>query len=359
NVGDVENLSEILLYHVVSGRVTSANLSSGDVPTLNGAPIAVNVGSSITLNDDATVVNPFDVMASNGVIHTINAVLMPPVEEEMSSIVEIVVGNENFSILEAALIKANLVDALSAEGPFTVFAPTNAAFAEAGITSLDDFTAEELMPILLYHVYNGAVMAEDLSNGQVVPTLNENADFYLSINSNGVYNNGKTMVTDTDIEASNGVIHIIDQTLVPPTQDVLEVAVAQGCNKLDEALTEANLVSTLQGVGPLTVFAPTDAAFGALYTRLGVEGPAEIADATLTAVLTYHVVEGWVFSTDIIDGAMPETLQGGTVTINVDGGVTITDVDSGSEDATVTATDILGTNGVIHVIDEILIPVEL
>jgi transforming growth factor-beta-induced protein len=206
-------------------------------------------------------------------------------------------------------------------------------------------------------VVNGSVASSELQNGQAVTTLNE-SDFYLSIND-GVFINGKTMVNTPDVEASNGVIHVIDQTLVPPTQDIVEIAIDAGFTKLAEALTEAGLVETLQGEGPFTVFAPTDAAFDALYQRLGVGSPAEIDDATLEAVLTYHVLGARVFSSDLTDGATPETLQSGTVTINIGDNVTLADMDSESADAVVASADILGTNGVIHVIDQILLPVEL
>jgi transforming growth factor-beta-induced protein len=280
-----------------------------------------------------------------------------PVKEKEQSIVDIVVNDNNFSILEAALVKAGLVETLSGAGPFTVFAPTNAAFEAAGITSLDDYTAEQLTPILLYHVVGGRVPSSSLTNGQAVSTVAEE-DFFLSLGDKVVIN-GTSTVTKADVAASNGIIHVIDRTLVPPTDDIVEIAVGAGFTKLAEALTEAGLVETLQGDGPFTVFAPTDAAFDALYARLGVTGPAEIDEATLEAVLTYHVLGARVFSSDLSDGAMPETLQTGTVTVNLGENVTVTDVDSGSPDAVVTATDILGSNGVIHVIDQILIPVEL
>ena len=255
-----------------------------------------------------------------------------PVREN-ESIVDIVVRDQNFSTLEAALTKAGLVEALSATGPFTVFAPTNAAFQAAGITNLDDYTAEELQDVLLYHVVNGKANSSSLQDGQEVTTA--------------------------DVEASNGVIHVIDRALVPPSQDLVEIAVAAGFTKLAEAVTEAGLVGALQGEGPFTVFAPTNEAFDALYQRLGVSGPAAIDDDILVAVLTYHVLGGRVFSSDLSDGATPATLQSGTVEINLGSEVTITDKDPGSADAKVTSADILGTNGVIHVIDQILLPVAL
>ena len=279
-----------------------------------------------------------------------------PVKEN-ESIVDIVVRDQNFSTLEAALTKAGLVDALSADGPFTVFAPTNAAFQAAGITNLDDYTPEELREVLLYHVVNGKANSSSLQDGQEVATLND-SDIYVSLND-GVFINGNTEVTTADVEATNGVIHVIDRALVSPSQDIVEIAVAAGFTRLAEAVTEAGLVEALQGDGPFTVFAPTNAAFDALYQRLGVNGPAEIDDDTLVAVLTYHVLGARVFSSDLSDGATPTTMQTGTVEINLGNDVTITDKDPVSADAKVTSTDILATNGVIHVIDQILLPVAL
>ena len=291
-----------------------------------------------------------------GVLVSCNDDDIDPVMEG-ESIVDIVVRDQSFSTLEAALTKAGLVEVLSADGPFTVFAPTNAAFQAAGITDLDDFTPEQLREVLLYHVVSGSIASSNLQNGQEVTALGE-SDFYVSIND-GVFINGKSQVSTADVRATNGIIHVIDEALIPPSQDIVEIAVEAGFTKLAEALTEAGVVEALQGNGPFTVFAPTNAAFDALYQRLGVSGPAQIDDATLEAVLTYHVLEARVFSSDLTNGATPETLQSGTVTINLGSNVTVTDVDSGSPDATVITADILGTNGVVHVIDQILLPVEL
>lgn len=291
-----------------------------------------------------------------GVLVSCNDDDIDPVMEG-ESIVDIVVRDQSFSTLEAALTKAGLVEVLSADGPFTVFAPTNAAFQAAGITDLDDFTPEQLREVLLYHVVSGSIASSNLQNGQEVTALGE-SDFYVSIND-GVFINGKSQVSTADVRATNGIIHVIDEALIPPSQDIVEIAVEAGFTKLAEALTEAGLVEALQGNGPFTVFAPTNAAFDALYQRLGVSGPAQIDDATLEAVLMYHVLGARVFSSDLTNGATPETLQSGTVTINLGSNVTVTDVDSGSPDATVITADILGTNGVVHVIDQILLPVEL
>ena len=291
-----------------------------------------------------------------GVLVSCNDDDIDPVMEG-ESIVDIVVRDQSFSTLEAALTKAGLVEVLSADGPFTVFAPTNAAFQAAGITDLDDFTPEQLREVLLYHVVSGSIASSNLQNGQEVTALGE-SDFYVSIND-GVFINGKSQVSTADVRATNGIIHVIDEALITPSQDIIEIAIEAGFTKLAEALTEAGLVEALQGNGPFTVFAPTNAAFDALYQRLGVSGPAQIDDATLEAVLTYHVLEARVFSSDLTNGATPETLQSGTVTINLGSNVTVTDVDSGSPDATAITTDILGTNGVVHVIDQILLPVEL
>src|SRR5690606_36119613 len=177
----------------------------------------------------------------------------------------------------------------------------NAAFQAAGITDLDDYSAEQLREVLLYHVVNGSAASSNLQTGQVLTTLGE-SDFYVSINED-VFINGRTKVSTADVEASNGIIHVIDHTLIPPSQEIVELAVEAGFTKVAEALTEAGLVETLQGQGPFTVFAPTNAAFDVLYQRLGVSGPAEINDATLEAVLTDHVLGTRVFSSDLTDGA--------------------------------------------------------
>lgn len=349
-----EDLAPILQYHVVSGNVLSSDLASENVTTIGGQDIAVEVGSSVTINGDANVVAT-DVQGNNGVVHVIDKVLLP--ENAPKNIVETAMSDEQFSTLVDALSKADLVSTLEGDGPFTVFAPTNAAFQdllnELGASSLDDVSVDELTSILLYHVKDASVMSGDLSNGYTT-MLSTGVDPYnttLMVNTDdGVTLNGSTNVTSADIEATNGVIHVIDKVLLPP--NVVDVAINNSnFSILVDAVVKAELASTLSGDGPFTVFAPTNDAFEALFTELGVSGIEDLTKEDLTPILQYHVVNGNVRSDDLSSGAVT-TLNGD---INVDVGeenVTI------NTDATVTAVDIQGTNGVVHVIDKVLVPSE-
>jgi len=170
--------------------------------------LQVDLGSVI-LNGSAEVTNP-DIMASNGVIHVIDEVLLPP------DIVDIALNNSNFSILVEAVVKAELVDALRGEGPLTVFAPTNEAFEDLftllEVSGIDDLTKEQLEPVLLYHVVSGNVLSGDLSSGDV-PTL-FGANISINVGST-VSINGSSNVILADIQGTNGVVHVIDEVLLP------------------------------------------------------------------------------------------------------------------------------------------------
>lgn len=213
-----DQLTPILLYHVVSGKVMAADVTTGYVPSLNTtAPgnnsvlILTEAGNGVKLNGNSNVIAA-DVMASNGVIHVIDKVILPP------DVVDLAIQNSNFSTLVAAVSKAGLVDALKADGPFTVFAPTNAAFealfGELGVGGIDDLTADQLTPILLYHVVSGNVRAADVSSGSV-PTLNPEATIEIMVSDTGVKLNGSSNVVATDVQGTNGVIHVIDQVILP------------------------------------------------------------------------------------------------------------------------------------------------
>jgi transforming growth factor-beta-induced protein len=222
---DIPQLTDILLYHVVSGKVMAADVVTLDgkqVETaLPGAMIGISVqDGSVFLNEDVQVTIT-DIEASNGVIHVIDAVLLPPsgdssLEGEMGDIVEIASTDERFTTLVSALVTAGLVEALQGEGPFTVFAPTNDAFAALPEGTLESLTTEELTNILLYHVVEGKFTAEQVIglDGQEVETLLGEPVTITLEDGNVVVN--EAMVIITDIETANGVIHVIDMVLLPP-----------------------------------------------------------------------------------------------------------------------------------------------
>lgn len=271
------------------------------------------------------------------------------------TIVDIASADAQFSTLVAALQKANLVETLQGDGPFTVFAPTNAAFsallADLGVSSLDDLSADALTPILLYHVLGAKVESTALSNSYVTTASTGPDDNQLILGidiTNGVTLNGDTKVTTADVQADNGVIHIVDKVLLPPT--VVDIALDNpDFSILVQALTRANLVTTASGDGPFTIFAPTNAAFADLLVDLGVSSLDMIDDATLTSVLLYHVVSGNVQSSQLSNGDVA-TLNGANLTVSVDDGVSI------NETSDVILADLQGTNGVVHVINKVLVP---
>ncbi len=272
---------------------------------------------------------------------------------QTKNIVDVASADPNFSILVAALNKAGLAGTLQGDGPFTVFAPTNEAFtsllSDLGISSLDDLSAETLKPILLYHVLSGKVLSTDLTNGYV-NTLSSGPDqtkISLEVDKQNVRLNGSSSITTADIMASNGVIHVIDKVLLPPT--VVGLAINNPAfSILVEAVVKADLAGTLSGTGPFTVFAPTNAAFEALFTQLGVSGIADLTREQLTPILLYHVVSGNVVSTQLTTGDV-NTLNG-SLSVNVGSSVTL----NGSTQVVVA--DVQGTNGVVHAIDKVLLP---
>ena len=224
-------LTQILLYHVVPGKVMSTDLSDGmTAETAQGSPVTFAVADGAVKVNEATVVTA-DIEASNGVIHVIDAVILPPVEEAEAApaeaeaaaapgnIAEVAAAAGSFSTLLAAVEAAGLVDELTGEGPFTVFAPTDEAFAALPAGTLDTLLADPegaLRDILLYHVVAGKVMSTDLSDGMAADSL-QGAPITVSIADGAVKVNTANVVT-ADVEASNGVIHVIDAVILPPAE---------------------------------------------------------------------------------------------------------------------------------------------
>ena len=349
---EIAALADILLYHVYSGAVNAADVTDGlTVTMVNGDDVSFTVTADAVMVGAATVTLA-DVPASNGVIHVIDTVLMPPADL-VNDIPTIASGTGVHTALVAALSKADLVTTLQGDGPFTVFAPTDQAFTDAGI-DLDSFTTDEeiaaLADILLYHVYSGAVNAADVTDGLTVTMVNgDDASFTVT---DGTVMVGDATVTAADVIASNGVIHVIDTVLMPPVElvDIPSIAVGTGVHdSLVAALTKADLVSTLQGDGPFTVFAPTDQAF----TDAGIDLDSFTTDeeiATLADILLFHVYSGAVNAADVTDGLTVTMVNGDDASFTVADGTVMVG------DATVTTADVMASNGVVHVIDKVLMP---
>lgn len=380
-------IERLLKYHVISGAaLMSTDLSDGQMASTllsDDDKIKVQIsGQSVKIN--GANVTAANIEASNGVVHVVDAVLVPALELSIvNTIVQPAYFSKSFSVLTQAVVTAGLLETLvNPDASFTLFAPSNDAFEAAGITSLAGLTANDLTPILTYHVLGSKVYANGLpSTGSAVTTLN--GDFYLSINDNGVFINGVSQVTvasqaGSNLDFGNGVVHVINRTLLPTNKTIVDIAVeasqaSSGAEfgQLVAALTAVendgttdNLITILSGDGPFTVFAPTDAAFQALYTLAEVSDFNALVDAvgigTIKAVLKYHVLGARVFSTDLpnLESNTVATL-GGNITIDLSA-LKIIDTDAalelGTADASIVATDIMGTNGVIHVIDQVILP---
>ncbi|MCB2377546.1 fasciclin domain-containing protein [Hymenobacter sp. BT635] len=307
-----------------------------------------------------------------------DAMVTPPAQ----NIVQVAQGNAAFSALVAAVTKADLAATLSGAGPFTVFAPTNDAFAKlappfntaANITAITDAAQiSQLRGILLYHVLGANVKAADIATGASSATtarpattvggtaINDNR-VYLTKNGTGVFINGSTRVVTPDVAASNGTIHAIDNVLMPPSQTIAEIVAASATRAtapeftlLLQALQRPAAAAILTAAGNqganVTVFAPTDAAFRTLLNGAPLSS---VSDANLTAILSRHVIgTGRVFSSDLAPGNV--ATLGGNVTVAAAGtGFTVRG-GTGTA-ANISAANILATNGVVHVIDQVLQP---
>jgi len=443
-LADKELLTRILTYHVMQGVVTSDQVSTMMAPTMEMGAVGGDLMGSeldvkffedgkITVNDANIVMA--DVMASNGVIHAIDAVLLPPdvaamlagdesmdgeamdddamaddesmdgeamdddamddgaMMDDMGTIVDIAVGNPDFSTLVTAVTAAGLVDVLAnPDAEWTVFAPTNAAFdaLPEGVLEMVLADNELLTRILTYHVVEGIVTSDQIST-MMAPSMEMGAvggdllggQLDVKLNADGTVTVNNSNVIAADIMASNGVIHVIDAVLLP--EDVAAVvaeayaaeaeaaaaaAPAAGGTIVDiavgnpdfstlvTAVTAADLVDVLADPeAQWTVFAPTNAAFDALP-----EGVLEMVLADkelLTRILTYHVMQGVVTSDQVSTmmapsmemGAVGGDLMGSELDVKFfeDGKITV-------NDANIILADVLASNGVIHAIDAVLLP---
>jgi uncharacterized surface protein with fasciclin (FAS1) repeats len=278
------------------------------------------------------------------------------------NVVQLAQGNPDLSILVEAVVAADLAGTLSAPGPYTVFAPTNAAFAalltELGVTKAQLLADKPLLTaVLQYHVLGARVAKAQIPLGKAITPL---AGGFFKIDQSGadlIITDGRNRtakITATDIAASNALVHVVDKVILPANKNIVQTAQAlPDFSILVEAVVAADLAATLSGPGPFTVFAPTNAAFAALLTELGVSKADLLANKPLlTAVLTYHVIGARVLKADIVPGAQPNTVQGQNFSISAALAIT----DKRARTSNIVATDVLTSNGVIHVIDRVILP---
>ncbi|SNR63870.1 Uncaracterized surface protein containing fasciclin (FAS1) repeats [Lutibacter agarilyticus] len=355
-------LKEIVTYHILGGAVMSNELTNGDVPTLlPNESVTVDITDGVKINGTKVIAE--DIKAINGVVHVVESVLLPSyAATAVGTISEVILFDPNYTILVAALKTAELLETVSTTDDLTLFAPDNAAFIAAGITSLDGLDKEALTPILLYHVLGAKVLSTQLPEDGMATTLSSDQMMYLGYLNNGVVLiNGLTKITGVDMEKSNGVVHTIDRTLMPPSGDVVDIAIALSDMGDDSEFTVlvsllasdtySDVTAALKAAENVTVFAPTDAAFGEISDLI-----ATLTEEQIRTVLTYHAAPARVFSTDLVEGQVIGMLNGQTLKIKSIIDALIVIEDKTEDNAILNEVNIHGSNGVIHVVDKVLIP---
>ena len=358
-VGNTDLLNEVLTYHAVSGSVTSDQLQSGPVPTLEGGSVAVNVTDTSVTVDDVPVTTT-DIQTRNGVVHLVDDVLLRGVDAVDRTVLTSALSTTQAAIEAAGLDGAN--SPLRGEGPLTLFAPLNSGFDGLEV---DELAGQPNLTgrILQYHAISGQrIEAADLSNGETPQTLEGGTITVAGVGEDGVpvTLNG-VPVSVTDIQTENAVIHLIDGVLLQRINAVERASITANFRILTELVGEADLASALSGPGPdgedgLTVFAPTnDALLAALDANNNGEiGVGELpSDSELQSLLEYHVLDDVFFAADVptMETALP-TLEGSDVTVVRDGNAVT--LNPNAEASSVVAPNVEVSNGVIHGVDTVL-----
>jgi uncharacterized surface protein with fasciclin (FAS1) repeats len=344
------NLADILTYHVLGSTVLSAAVTNGAIvqplSLTNTLKLTRTSGGNVFVNQ-AQVMAP-DLIAANGVVHSMNGVLLP-----VQTVADIAIGSLVHTTLVAAVVEARLLPALTNPlSQLTVFAPTNDAFTAAltalGYTPAQLLASPMLSDILLYHVLGAEVVSTSLTNGQIATPLNTANSLKVTIDGTNVYIN-QAQVTTADLQADNGVVHVLN-AVVLPSLTVADVAIGSPVHtSLVAAVFQARLLPALTNpFASLTVFAPTNTAFDNLATALGTDIAGILANPELADILLYHVIGSEVISGALMNGPVV-TLNGQSVTVNLMSGVMI-------NTANVIVADLQADNGVVHVLDAVLVP---
>lgn len=351
-VTNVPALQNILLYHAIGGKKSLAQLvHDSTTTTLQGNPVlAMTEGFKVRINGQR--VDYPSLPASNGVIHPIEGVLLPPAEDiNINSLVDVLALDGRFTTLIAAVTAAGLADTLATGGPFTVFAPTDDAFAALPAGTVESLVTNvpALQNILLYHVLDGSKSAYDLLCKRSAETL-QGEEVAISIKRGGIFINQSPLISP-NVKAPNGIIHVIGAVLLPPPPqpNLIETLENDGrFTTLLAALEIAGLKDTVATGGVFTIFAPTDDAFAALPP--GTVESLVTNVPTLQNILLYHVVDGDQSSKELLRERRVETLQGSDVRVNKSRNKVFI-----NRSQVITA-DVTASNGTIHAINQVLLP---
>lgn len=344
------NLTDILTYHVLGTEVNSSAITNGAIvqplSTTNSLKLTLKTNGDVYVNQ--AKVSTANISADNGILHIIDAVVLP-----VETVVDLAIDN-GFSTLAAAAVKAELLPSLT--DPFatlTVFAPTNAAFddlaEELDVSVSDLLDLPNLADLLTYHVLGTEVGSNAITNGAIVQPLSTTNSLKLTLKSNGNVFVNHAQVTNADILADNGVVHVLNKVVLP-IETVVDIAIDNGFTSLTAAVIKAELLPTLLNpFSEFTVFAPTNDAFQNLATLLNTDLTGLLGNPNLSDILTYHVLSDDVYSTDLVNNSSVATVNGQSIQITTIPSVKI-------NNSNVTLADIESDNGIVHVIDAVLLP---
>lgn len=352
------NLATLLSYHVIPGRILSKQILTGDLNTfLDNVTLNIErIGTNITINDSVKIITR-DIESKNGMIHEIDKVLFAP----SNSIMDIIENNGFTNLLDATL-KTDLGKKLEKEGRFTLFAPNNAAITrflnDNKLTISEFLNLPNLEDLLEVHVLEGVLPTTGIQAGTYLSKTGK--PIFINLAPNGtIWINGKSRVVSANLFADNGIVHVLDYFISSPIKSISELLLAftnaesQQFRHLTSALVKSGLIENLNRgfEDNITLFAPTDAAFEALFTELGISSIDDIPAPTLEKIIRYHLSPQRIFSQELRqDATLPTLLSGQTINVNL---AQLQINDSGL------ISDLLnihGKNGVLHGINKVLIP---
>ena len=347
------NLTDILTYHVLGSVVPSSAVTNGliaqPLSVTNSVKMTVTSGGEVFINQ--AQITAVDLTADNGVVHVTNGVILPN-----ETVVDVALDN-GFNALVSAVVSAELLPVLTNPlATYTVFAPTDQAFQNLAdlvgvpLSSLFDpsvIPTADLQVVLGHHVLGTIVPSVDVTNGAIIDNIVGINTLKLTVKSSGDVFVNQAQVTAVDVNSDNGIVHVINSVLLPD-ETVVDVAIDNGFSYLVSAVVKAGLIpSLIDPYKQFTVFAPTNDAFETLATDLGTDINGILALPNLSDILLYHVVNGDILSSNLTNGSVT-MLNGADVVVDLTSGVMI-------NNATVTLADVTADNGVVHVIDKVLL----